>query len=199
MLKRLLFGTILLAVVLVLVSAGSLQYFALKAIDDAMQAPMPLATVPGPGPASLAPPRPVVFVGNNWQGTITVIDAVDYSVRGIINGIPDKRERLAQIKASVIDRTVFYGIRQLVGEGHNQYVDDMYSSLDGRHLIVSRPSFADVIAIDIDSGQIAWRFEVAGLRADHMALSPDGKQVAVSASSGNTVHLLDVQTGEEFG
>ena len=35
-----------------------------------------------------------------------------------------------------------------------------------------RPSFADVVAIDIASGEIEWRFEVEGLRSDHMALSP---------------------------
>jgi YVTN family beta-propeller protein len=32
-----------------------------------------------------------------------------------------------------------------------------------------------------------------------MALSPDGKHVAVSASTGNVVHILDTQTGQEVG
>ena len=54
----------------------------------------------------------------------------------------------------------------------------MYSSHDGRLLVVSRPSFADVVAIDTRSGEIAWRFEVDGYRSDHMAMSPDGTEVA---------------------
>jgi YVTN family beta-propeller protein len=93
----------------------------------------------------------------------------------------------------------FLGIRQLVGEGHDQYADDMYTTNDGRLLIISRPSFADVVAIELSSGEIVWRFEVDGQRSDHMAISPDGQNVAVSASTGNVVHILDVDTGEEVG
>ena len=44
-----------------------------------------------------------------------------------------------------------------------------------------------------------WRFRVDGQRADHMAMSPDGKRVAVSASTGNVVHILDTFTGQEVG
>jgi DNA-binding beta-propeller fold protein YncE len=86
-----------------------------------------------------------------------------------------------------------------VGEGNDQFVDDMYSTHDGRLLIVSRPSFKDVVAINLNTRKIVWRFEVDGQRSDHMAISPDGKHVAVSASTGNVVHILDTRTGEEVG
>ena len=75
----------------------------------------------------------------------------------------------------------------------------MYSTNDGRFLIVSRPSFKDVISLEIATGKIVWRFEVDGQRSDHMAISPDGKRVAVSASTGNVVHILDTATGQEVG
>jgi DNA-binding beta-propeller fold protein YncE len=75
----------------------------------------------------------------------------------------------------------------------------MYSSKDGRLLIVSRPSLRDVVGIDIASGKLVWRFVVAGQRSDHMAISPDGKHVAVSASTGNVVHILDTANGQEVG
>tara|TARA_R100000789_G_scaffold31313_1_gene34794 strand:+ start:993 stop:1154 length:162 start_codon:yes stop_codon:yes gene_type:complete len=52
--------------------------------------------------------------------------------------------------------------------------------MTGRLLIVSRPSFADVVAIETATGKIAWRFQVEGYRSDHMAISPDGTQVAAS-------------------
>jgi DNA-binding beta-propeller fold protein YncE len=56
-----------------------------------------------------------------------------------------------------------------------------------------------VVGIDIATGAIVWRFVVDGQRSDHMGLSPDGKHVAVSASTGNVVHILDTQTGQEVG
>jgi len=141
--------------------------------------------------------NPVVFVGSNWDGVIDVIDGESYVKIGRINGIPDKDERMREIWLNPIKLAAFHGIALLIGEGHNQYVDDMYSTRNGELLIVSRPSFADVVAIDIASNDIVWRFEVDGIRSDHMALSPDGTEVAVSASTGKVVHILDVWTGEE--
>lgn len=144
-------------------------------------------------------PRKVIFVGNNWEGSIDVVDAKNFQLLGRINGIPDKSWRLFEIYLNPVRLTYFLAIRNLIGEGHDQYVDDMYSSRDGKLLIVSRPSFADVVAIDIATGKIVWRFPVEGYRSDHMALSPDGTRVAVSASTGKVVHVLDVQTGQEIG
>ena len=141
--------------------------------------------------------QPAIFVGNNWDGTIDVINGETYEVLGRINGIPDYEERMAELRKKPKDYIVFLGIRQLIGEGNDQYVDDMYSSRDGELLVVSRPSFADVVALDLDTGDIVWRFEVDGVRSDHMALSPDGTQVAVSASTGDVVHILDISTGAE--
>jgi DNA-binding beta-propeller fold protein YncE len=86
-----------------------------------------------------------------------------------------------------------------VGEGHDQFVDDMFASKNGRLLVVSRPSLADVVALNLNTRKIVWRFRVAGQRSDHMAMSPDGKRVAVSASTGNVVHILDTFTGREVG
>ena len=143
--------------------------------------------------------QPVIFVGNNWEGMIDVIDANTYAKLGRINGIPDKEERMDEVLYHPFKHIMFKAIRHLVGEGNDQYVDDMYSSNDGKLLIVSRPSFADVVAIDIASGNIAWRFKVEGFRSDHMAISPDGKHVAVSASTAELVHIIDVQSGTEVG
>lgn len=75
----------------------------------------------------------------------------------------------------------------------------MYTTPDGTALVASRPSFADVVSIDLATGAIRWRFPVSGYRADHMAVSPDGTRVAVSASTSNTVHVLDIRTGAQLG
>ena len=52
-----------------------------------------------------------------------------------------------------------------------------------------RTALADVVAISLRSGKIVWRFPVEGVRSDHMAVSPNGRHVVVSASTtaGRTV------------
>jgi hypothetical protein len=144
--------------------------------------------------------RRVLFVGNNWDGTADVIrPSANFERLARINIIPDIQERMAEILANPVRLGYFLAIRELVGEGHDQFVDDMFTSNDGRLLVVSRPSLADVVAINLATGRIVWRFPVEGQRSDHMAISPDGKQVAVSASTANLVHILDVRTGNEVG
>ncbi|CDR17851.1 PQQ-binding-like beta-propeller repeat protein [Streptomyces iranensis] len=144
--------------------------------------------------------REVMFVGNNWDGTADVIKSTgDLAGIGRINVIPDKDQRLTEIYLNPIKLAFFLGIRLGPGEGHDQFVDDMYSTPDGSAIVVSRPSFADVVSIDVTTGKLNWRFPVSGFRADHMAVSPDGKRVAVSASTSNTVHVLDIETGKQLG
>lgn len=144
--------------------------------------------------------KPVLFVGNNWEGTADVVaPTADLTKLGRINLIPDKDQRLAEIYADPIRLGYFLGIRASVGEGHDQYVDDLYTTPDGDSVVVSRPSFADVVSVSLTTGQVGWRFPVSGYRADHMAVSPDGERVAVSASTSNTVHVLDIRTGQQLG
>ncbi len=144
--------------------------------------------------------RHVMFVGNNWDGTVDVIHPRGkFRTITRINAIPDLAEREAELLTDPVRLGYFLAIRELIGEGHDQYVDDMYTSNDGSLLVASRPSFRDVVGIDLNSREIVWRFVVDGQRSDHMAVSPDGKNVAVSASTGNVVHILDVETGEEVG
>jgi DNA-binding beta-propeller fold protein YncE len=146
-----------------------------------------------------SPTKSMIFVGNNWDGTVDVINRKNFRRVGRINIIPDRTERMNEIALNPVDLGYFLGIRQLVGEGNDQFADDMYSVLGGTLLVISRPSFKDVVGIDMKTGQVRWRFEVAGQRSDHMAISPDGRHVAVSASTGNVVHVLDTATGQEVG
>ncbi|MGW4894808.1 YncE family protein, partial [Kitasatospora sp. NPDC004240] len=170
------------------------------AVTAAAPAPAP---APPPTATAVASPqalREVMFVGNNWDGTADVIrSGGDLARIGRIDVIPDKDQRLTEIYLNPIKLAYFLGIRLGPGEGHDQFVDDMYSTPDGTAVVVSRPSFADVVSLDLATGRINWRFPVSGYRSDHMALSPDGTRVAVSASTANTVHVLDVRTGRQLG
>ncbi|WP_405096525.1 YncE family protein [Micromonospora sp. NBC_01412] len=153
--------------------------------------------VAAPAAAGLAE---VMFVGNNWEGTVDVIrPRGDYARLGRINVIPDKQQRLWEIYLNPIRLAFYLGIQQGPGEGHDQLVDDMYTAPDGTALVASRPSFADVVSIDLSTGAVRWRFPVSGFRSDHMAVSPDGTRVAVSASTSNKVHVLDINTGQQVG
>ena len=71
----------------------------------------------------------------------------------------------------------FLGIRNGPGEGHDQYVDDMYTTPDGSAVVVSRPSFADVVAFALytqDRGVLK-RFDDLSERAEY--LDEKGRQI----------------------
>jgi DNA-binding beta-propeller fold protein YncE len=104
-----------------------------------------------------------------------------------------------EIETNPVRLGYFLAIRQQIGEGHDQLVDDSFTSHDGRLLYVSRPSLADVVAIDIATDRIVWRTPVDGYRSDHMAISPDGTRLVVSASTANVVDVLDTATGRKVG
>jgi YVTN family beta-propeller protein len=156
---------------------------------------LPLAT------AEAAPKgqREVLVVSNNWDGTADLVDPRTFKRLARINVIPDRARRVAEITADPTRKAYFDSIRELVGEGHDQYVDDGFTSRDGRFVYFSRPSFADVVAINLRTGRIAWRVKVDGYRADHMAISPNGRRLLVSASTGNVIHVIDTRRGRTVG
>jgi DNA-binding beta-propeller fold protein YncE len=143
--------------------------------------------------------RSVLWAGNNWDGTADAIDPQTFQKVTRLNIVPDLQERMAEIQMDPVRLGYFLGVRQLVGEGHDQLVDDMFSSHDGRFLYVSRPSLADVAAFDLSTRKIVWRTRVDGYRADHMAISPDGTRLVVSASTAKTVDVIDTRTGAIVG
>ncbi|MGZ5366616.1 MAG: YncE family protein, partial [Aeromicrobium sp.] len=148
--------------------------------------------------AKAAAPADVMFVGNNWDGTADVIDARTFRKIRRLNLIPDKAARLAEIQSDPVKLGYYLAIKQAIGEGHDQYTDDIFSTHDGRLLAVSRPSFADVVGLDIRTGKIVWRFRMEGQRADHMGVSPDGNRLLVSDSTANKVHELNLHTGRKL-
>ncbi|GAA3658622.1 hypothetical protein GCM10022237_18320 [Nocardioides ginsengisoli] len=135
-----------------------------------------------------------MWVGNNWAGTASIVDAHTFEVlkRGV-NLVPDKNEELLAIAKSPLDLLFYLLIKAGPGEGHDQYVDDMFSTRDGRFLAVSRPSFADVVWIDVAKATAGRRDSIVreqpmdGHRSDHMALSPDGRRLLVSDSTERQV------------
>ena len=170
---------------------------ALRTTLAALAGAVALALLPaGATAAAPSPTRDVLYVGNNWDGTADVVDPYTFKRLARINIIPDIDERLAEIRLNPERQAYFLAVRQAVGEGHDQFVDDMFSSPDGRYLYVSRPSLADVVAFDLATRKIVWRVKVDGNRADHMAISPDGTRLLVSASTAKVVDVIDTHAGK---
>ncbi len=157
-----------------------------------------------------APPgfRDVMWVGNNWAGTATVVDENTFEVlTSGVDLIPDKAQELRDIQSSPARLVLFLLVRRLPGEGHDQFVDDMFATPDGTHLAVSRPSFGDVVWIDVAKAtstggpdSITAEQSMDGYRTDHMAVSPDGSRLLVSDSTKRQVieySMIDETVGSQ--
>src|SRR5437660_475533 len=126
--------------------------------------------------------RPVVIVGNLRDGTVTVVDQQALKVLGRINVTPDGKTPQDPGQAAI------YPV--LVKSKGVNYVQGLALSPDGRTLYVSRGYLGDVAAFDVASRRLEWRLQVSGLRADHVALSPDGSRLFVSALTSNEVQVI---------
>jgi DNA-binding beta-propeller fold protein YncE len=87
----------------------------------------------------------------------------------------------------------------LVQAKGTNFVQGLAVSPNGRTLYVSRGFLGDVAAFDIASKKLLWRFQIDGIRADHLVLSPDGKRLFVSALTANKVEVLDTKTHSLIG
>lgn len=134
---------------------------------------------------------PVLMVGNYRGGTVTVIDQLTFRVLGRINVTPDGKTPQDPAQAAIYPA--------LVKSKGVDYVQGLALSPDGRTLYVSRGYLGDVAAFDIASGHMLWRLEVAGVRADHVALAPDGSRLFVSALTANEVQVINTRTHRFIG
>ncbi len=152
-----------------------------------------LASAPSAPAADLTGKRTVMVVGNNWDGTATIVDGDTRRKLTRIDIVPDLDQEMRDIRTSP-DRLAFYlAVQQGVGEGHDQYVDDAFTTRNGRFLAVSRPSLSDVVWIDLrkaaagDRDSIVAERQMDGYRTDHMGVSPDGRRLLVSDSTERQV------------
>lgn len=141
--------------------------------------------------------RDVVLIGNSASGTVSFLDGHTFANLGSLNVIPDLQQRLAEIESNPIAWAGYELVRQQ--EGGDRFVDDLAVSPDGHTLYVSRGNLDDLVAFDLVSHQMLWRFQVAGFHADHMALSPDGSQLVISATTAQEAQVLDPRTGTLVG
>jgi len=141
--------------------------------------------------------RDVLIVGNSQAGTVSIIDGHTFADLGRINVIPDLQDRLNEIYLNPVWLAGYERVKSV--EGGDRFVDDATLSPNGRTLYVSRGNLDDVAAFDIASHMELWHTRLAGVHADHAALSPDGTRYVVSATTAQQAQVLDPGTGHVVG
>src|SRR5258706_2471735 len=135
--------------------------------------------------------RDILFVANVGDGTITLIDTNSLERLGSLNAIPDGKTPQDPAQAAQYPK--------LVASQGAIYAYGVKVSPDGSRVYVSRGYLGDVVALELATGKILWRFQTSSRRADHTALSPDGSRLFVSALSANEVQVIDTRTGQLAG
>lgn len=155
-----------------------------------------LAVLAGAVPASAAT-RDVVVVGNAFGGTVSFLDGQTFENLGSMNIAPDRAARKRALLNFNLVNTIQWEVVKNQKGGEN-LIDDMALLPDGRTLVVSRGILQDVVAWDIPTKTARWRANTGSANADHMAISPDGTRILVSASSIGVTHVFNAQTGQKL-
>jgi DNA-binding beta-propeller fold protein YncE len=152
-----------------------------------------LGVVPKSATAVSRRSRAVLAVGNSYDGTITLIDAHTLKRLGSpLNVIPDGDTPRDPTQAAAYPSII-------ASRGEFNYSQDIAVSPDGAVLYVSRGYLGDVAAFSLRTRALLWRLEVPGLRADHLAVSPDGRRLFVSVLPGTRVWAINTRTHRFIG
>ena len=108
---------------------------------------------------------------------------------------------IVDVAARALIGSIAVNFAEVEGEGPGapNYAQDTDVSPDGRTLYVSRGYLGDVAAFDIPSGRPLWTRPLNTMRADHMTLTRDGRELFVSAFVDNRVYKLAADTGNILG
>lgn len=134
-----------------------------------------------PHSAAQTPPATIeiAMVANAEAGTVALVDVAARAVLGTID------VNFAEVASE--------------GPGAPNYAQDTDVSPDGRTLYVSRGYLGDVAAFEIASGRPLWTRPLNTMRADHMTLTRDGRELFVSAFVDNRVYKIATDTGTIIG
>ena len=121
----------------------------------------------------------VAFIANAEGAEVAMVDVAARAIIGTVDVNP------ARVKSE--------------GPGAPNYAQDTDVSPEGRTLYVSRGYVGDVAAFDIASGRLLWNRPLNTMRADHMTLTRDGRELFVSAFVDNRVYRVATGTGNITG
>jgi DNA-binding beta-propeller fold protein YncE len=137
--------------------------------------------------------RPVLAVGNSYDGTVDLIDARTLRRLGApLNIIPDGRTPRDPKQAAVYDAII-------KARGERNFAQEVALSPDAKTLYVSRGYLGDVAAFSLRTRKLLWRLQLPSLRADHLAVSPDGRRIFVTSLPGADVLVIDARSHRLVG
>jgi DNA-binding beta-propeller fold protein YncE len=137
--------------------------------------------------------RPVLAVGNSYDGTVDLVDGRTLRRLGApLNIIPDGATPQDPKQASVYDLI-------LSSRGEKNFAQEVAFSPDARTLYVSRGYLGDVAAFSLATRKLLWRVQLPGLRADHLAVAPDGRSVFATSLPGTQVLKVSTRTHQVVG
>lgn len=139
---------------------------------------VPLITVFLSQGTALPQGQGLLYVGNNHDGTISVIAVPSFEVVGKFNAAPD----IEGLKAWPVTARV----------------DDLVAPSSGKILYASRPITRDIAAFSTATEELLWRLPTPG-QPDHFALSADGKRLFVSLYNEASVVVVDTRTRSIIG
>lgn len=161
--------------------------FALAAFASAL---VLLVAIPSDGSAAT---KNVIAVGNAAGGTVSFLDGSTLNNLGSFNATPDKFTRKALI---FLNPVTLVGWNVVKGQkGGERLVDDVATSPDGKTLYVSRGMLMDVAAFNLVTKKMLWRTDMNTFNSDHMAISPDGTKLVVSATTANQARVINAANG----
>lgn len=142
---------------------------------------------------SSAATKDVIAVGNAGKGTVSFLDGSTLNNLGSINVVPDLATRKALIFLNPITLVGWNAVK--AQKGGERITDDVALSPNGKTLYVSRGMLMDVAAFNLVTKKMIWRTDMNSFNSDHMAISPDGTKLIVSATTAKQARVINTSNG----
>ena len=145
-----------------------------------------------------------IFVSNEKDSTITVLDASDTVVNTIKTcarprGMHFNQDRTQFFVGCADDSTIaVYDIAtlKLIKRFHDIEQPETFDlHPDGKRLFISNEEDAMATAMDVTTGEEVAMFET-GEEPEGVQITPDGRLVFVASEAANLVHVIDIEKGE---
>jgi DNA-binding beta-propeller fold protein YncE len=137
--------------------------------------------------------RPILAVGNSYDGTVNFIDARRLRRIGPpLNVIPDGATPQDPKQAAAYNFII--SVR-----GEHNFAQEVDFSPNGKILYVSRGYLGDIAAFSVARRTMLWRLQLPSLRADHLTVSPDGSTIFATSLPGNQVYAISAATHQIIG
>ncbi len=131
--------------------------------------------------------RDVLVVASSYSGTVDLIDARSFRRLGApLNIVPDGKTPRDPKQAGLYPALI-------KSRGEVNYAQEVALSPNGATLYVSRGYLGDIAAFSLRRRKLLWRLQMPSLRADHLAVSPDGRRIFVTSLPGTRVYAVDAR------